>query len=72
MGLKKFIAKKLSWPFKRINKEISEEIQERTELIVAKVLGEIDEASPVLTALLSGDKIEIVTSVQLRAVENQE
>lgn len=63
------IVKALGWLPKRISREVSEEVAEKTTVAVDTALGRIELASPVLADLLAGNEIELQISVRIRAKE---
>ncbi len=67
MSMKKFLGK-LTWPLRKLDKEIEEEIADKTAVTIHAGLQALDKDLPILTSLLAGEKITL--EIQLK--ENAE
>lgn len=49
---------------RKISKEVAEQVQEKTDAAMQRVLANIEDASPVAADLLAGNPVELVIAVE--------
>lgn len=60
----KFVKKALTFIPSKIDDKISEEVAEKTQVAVMSALQTLDGATPILTTLLAGGKVELKVTLQ--------
>lgn len=65
MNLWRKIERGATWPFRKVSKEIGEDLAEKAAIAAASALAEM----PILDDLLDGKPVEIVVTVQMKRRE---